>query len=186
MSGGWIKDHKKELLAALAVGGGGALLLPGLLGAGAAAGASAGAAATGAAGAGAAEGASGTLMGLLGGMGSEQAAMLAAQNAGMGIGADIATLNAAATAGGGGAATPWGALGMMGGGLEKLGKANALTGGALFGGDKPAGVPASPATLGQVQPPVPSAPTPYEFYMSDEEKRKRMAAMARAKQMGLA
>jgi len=42
MSGGWIKDHKKELLAALAVGGG-AMFLPGLLGAGAAAGAGAGA-----------------------------------------------------------------------------------------------------------------------------------------------
>src|SRR5688500_1995454 len=59
------------------------------------------------------------LMGALGGMGAEQAGLLAAQNAGLGLGADMSTLAAAGTAGGG-MATPAG-VGMKAAGL--LGKA---------------------------------------------------------------
>ena len=62
------------------------------------------------------------LLGTLGGMGTEQAALLAAQNAGLGVGADIATLNAAATAGGGWA-TPWAVAGKVAKGANIANKA---------------------------------------------------------------
>jgi hypothetical protein len=52
---------------------------------------------------GAGEAASAGLLGTLGSMGPEQAGILAAQNAGLGLGADSATLAAANTAGGGNA-----------------------------------------------------------------------------------
>lgn len=86
--------------------------------------AAAGAAGAGAGAAGAAEGAamSTGLLGTLGGMGTEQAALLAAQNAGLGVGADIATLNAAATAGGGWA-TPWAVAGKVAKGANIANKA---------------------------------------------------------------
>lgn len=57
-------------------------------------------------------------LGTLGGMGAEQAAILAAQNAGLGMGADVATLGAASGAGG--------LLGGAGKGLDALLKAQQL------------------------------------------------------------
>jgi hypothetical protein len=66
-------------------------------------------------------------------MGSEQAALLAAQNAGLGMGADFATLGAAGTAGGG-MATPAG-LGMKAAGL--MGKVGKGLQGAQMLGNKP-------------------------------------------------
>ena len=69
------------------------------------------------------------LLGGLGGMGTQQAGLLAAQNAGLGLGADVATLNAAGTAGGG-MATPWGVgskvLGTAGKGMKAMQAANAF------------------------------------------------------------
>ena len=97
-----------------------------------------GAAAAGAAGAGAAEGAamSTGLLGTLGGMGAEQASILAAQNAGLGVGADIATLNAAAGAGGGWS-TPWAVAGKVAKGANFASKAM----GAMQGGRPQAPAP---------------------------------------------
>lgn len=62
------------------------------------------------------------LLGTLGGMGAEQASILAAQNAGLGVGADIATLNAAAGAGGGWS-TPWAVAGKVAKGANIANKA---------------------------------------------------------------
>jgi hypothetical protein len=61
-------------------------------------------------------------LGALGGMGAEQAAMLAAQNAGLGMAADVATLGAAAGSGGG----LVGGLAGAGKGLDALMRAQAL------------------------------------------------------------
>jgi hypothetical protein len=90
-AGQQVKD-KPWLLPVLA---GGTALTGGLLAPTLAAGAAGGAAAAGASAA-AGAGASGAgLLGSLGGFGAEQAAILAAQNAGLGVGADFATLAAA-------------------------------------------------------------------------------------------
>jgi hypothetical protein len=108
MSGGG-SLHKKDWLkiaGGLALGGTGL----GLAGIGPLAGLLGGASAAG-------TGASAGLLGTLGSMGPEQAGILAAQNAGLGLGADAATLSAANTAGGG-AATLGAKLGV---GLDKLG-----------------------------------------------------------------
>lgn len=72
--------------------------------------------------------------------------------------------------------------------LSRLGKAaqTAQLAGGLLGGDEKPPAPASPSLLGQVQPPPTINPTPAEFYQTDEQRRKKLAAMMKAKQMGLA
>jgi type IV secretion system protein TrbL len=126
-AGKWIKKHPLEtagiLAATMATGGAAAPALG--LGGAAAAGAGAGGLQMGAG-----------MMGALGGMGAEQAGLLAAQNAGLGLGADVATLGAAGTAGGG-MATPWGVGSKIAGSLGKIGK-NMSAGGLLSQPQAPA------------------------------------------------
>jgi hypothetical protein len=190
----WIKKNPQSAMAAAAVA---ATILsagaaaPAIAGATSAGSAAAGAGATGAfdmagmagtgllstapasaaIGSGLGEGISSGLLGTLGSMGPEQAAILASQNSGLGFGADMATLNAANTAGGG-SATLGAKLGI---GLDKAGSVSKAfqTSQALEGllSPKPMGaIPSTPhgpaPQYGQIGALAPDAPpkTPYSKF----------------------
>lgn len=175
MSGNsWAGKHKKELgiAAALAAAPFAFPALAGAMGS-ATAGGVAGAAGAAGAGAGALEGATAGLMGAFGGMGPEQAAILAAQNAGLGPEANLMTLSAANTAGGGNATL------------------GAQLGGLLDRGSKAYGAAKELGLMDQSQIPQPQAPqaqapqgqTPQVYaqmppwLMSDMERRKRQGLL---------
>lgn len=134
----WLKRHPLE---ALLLGGTAAFAAPMALGA----------IAPVAAGTGMGEGLAAGMLGTLGSMGPEQAAALAAQNAGLGLGADALTLEAA-NAAGGGSATLGAQLGNAGRMLGKAGQAGQALGLLNMGGQPP-------PTMAAMPPPPAAGPT---------------------------
>jgi hypothetical protein len=184
MCGGWIKDHKKELLAAAAIAGVGAATGGfGLLGAGAAAGAAGGTAA-GAAGAAGAVAGDAFLPGLLAGAsGFPEAAAITAGAAGAeGAVAGDAFLPGLIADAPGSGIRGGGLLGSLGKGAGRFGRAAHLA--QIAGGGQQEPQPQfAPMPQGQQTVPAgasaPSIAETYPIDVIDPEKRRRMLALAR-------